>query len=153
MYDIYINYYTNSAGSFVTSENLLYSIPFDEEDPNALIEPIVKIEMGKTGSFEFSIYPDHPYFNAWHQMKTIMRVVYDGDTLFRGRVLTIDNSPMTGARKVHLEGDMAFLMDSQQEGVKDGKRAKQSLSSYFLQVLTKHNNQMEVMLELIMPSS
>ena len=143
MYDIYIKNYTDASGNFVSSENLLYSIPFNKENPNILIDPIVKTEMGKTGSFEFSVYPNHPYFNAWLQMKTIMRVVYDGDTLFRGRVLTIDNSPMTGARKIHLEGDMAFLMDSQQEGTKDTERPEQSLSSYLQQVITSHNNQMD----------
>lgn len=143
MYDVYIKNYTNPDGYFISYETLLYSIPFDENEPNILIDPIVKTEMGKTGSFEFSIYPNHPFFNAWHQMKTIMRVVYDGDTLFRGRVLTIDNSPMTGARKVHLEGDMAFLMDSQQEGIKDGDRPEQTLSSYLQQVIDNHNSQMD----------
>lgn len=143
MYDIYIKNYTDNSGNYETSETLLYSIPFDDDEPNILIEPIVKTEMGKTGSFEFSVYPTHPYFNAWHQMKTIMRVVYDGDTLFRGRVLTINNSPMTGARKIHLEGDMAFLMDSQQEGVKDGDRPKQTLNSYLQQVINSHNSQMD----------
>ena len=141
MYDIYIQHFNDENGNVVTSEQLLYSIPITD-DQNVLKDPVVKTEMGKTGSFEFSLYPMHPYFNAWNQMKTIMRVVYDGDTIFRGRALTIDNNRITGERKLHFEGDLAFLMDSYQPATKEVDRSEITVKNYIIQILTNHNVQM-----------
>ena len=113
MYDIFIkNFYEN--GVLVTGERRLYSIPISQEDREyVLTDPMVTCTAGKTGSFEFTIYPNHPYYHAIAQMRSIMRVKYDGDTIFRGRILTVDNS-LKGAKKIHCEGDMAFLLDSYQ---------------------------------------
>lgn len=142
MYDIYIKYFADSSGNLVVAETKLYSIPITDPD-SALTNPIVKVEMGKTGSFEFGMTPAHPYYNSLLQMKTIMRVVYDGTTIFRGRVLTIDTSPFTGERKVHLEGDLAFLMDSMQKSVDEDKRKETTVLEYLNDVLKQHNEQME----------
>lgn len=145
MYDIYINYFMDdSSPNPVTTERKLYSIPITENKQNVLTDPVVKTEMGKTGTFEFSVMPDHPYYNAWLQMKTVMRVEFSGETIFRGRVLTIDNQPMTGAKRIHLEGDFAFLMDSYQEGIPNDERTEKSLETYLSQVIANHNSQMNV---------
>lgn len=141
MYDIYIKNYLNGSGTLVRTEQLLYSIPI-LDSTNAVNDPAIKLEMGKTGSFEFTMSPVHPYYNALLQMKTVMRVVYDGETLFRGRVLTIDTSPFTGERKVHLEGDLAFLMDSMQMKTKEEKRQAIGILAYLTQIITAHNMQM-----------
>lgn len=141
MYDIYIkNYYKD--GVLVKDETRLYSIPISEEDRDyVLTDPTVSCEIGKTGSFEFTIYPNHPYYHSIAQMRTIMRVEYDGDTIFRGRILTIDNN-LTGVKKIHCEGDMAFLLDSFQMGSKKGERPSIALSKYIIDILDTHNNQM-----------
>lgn len=141
MYDIYIQHFKDENGNVVTDERLLYSIPITD-DANILKDPVVKTEMGKTGSFEFGLYPVHPYYDAWKQMKTIMRVVYDGDTLFRGRALTIDNNRMTGERRLHFEGDLAFLMDSYQPATKEIDRQTIAVDTYISQILANHNAQM-----------
>ena len=143
MYDIYIKNYLNSSGNIVTSEALLYSIPIsDSQQDRSLIDPSVKTEMGKAGSMDFSMHPNHAFYNAFQQMKTIIRVVYDGTTIFRGRTLTIDDSPFTGDRKIHLEGDFAFLMDSQVPGIKEEDRQTVSIHSYLLDIINRHNAQM-----------
>lgn len=141
MYDIYIKYFADSSGKLVTTETKLYSVPISNPD-NALTDPVIKVEMGKTGSFEFGMAPTHPYYNSMLQMKTMMRVVYDGTTIFRGRVLTIDTSPFTGERKIHLEGDLAFLMDSMQKGVDEDERKELTVLDYLKAVLKQHNDQM-----------
>lgn len=145
MYDIYIKNYLASNGTPQTNEILLYSIPISDSDSGSgyvLIDPVVKNEMGKTGTLEFGMAPNHPYYNRLMQMKTIMRVDYDGTCIFRGRVLTIDTSPLTGERKVHLEGDLAFLMDSIQPGVKEEERPEVSVLTYLQSLLQEHNSQM-----------
>lgn len=144
MYDIYISNYKDSSGNFVSSEHLLYSIPITDPDL-AFIDPVIKVEMGKAGSFEFSVNPVHAYYNAWCQMKTVMRVTYDGTTIFRGRVLTIDNTPLTGVKKIHLEGDFAFLMDSWYKGIKkDEDRPTITCLAYLQQLINNHNSQMNL---------
>ena len=141
MYDIFIkNFYRN--GVLVKDEVRLYSIPIQEgNQDNVLTDPIVSTEVGKTGSFEFTVYPNHPYYHALAQMRTIMRVDYDGETIFRGRILTIDNT-LTGIKKIHCEGDMAFLLDSFQMGTKKENWPKMKLGDYIEEILENHNQQM-----------
>lgn len=145
MYTIYIQNYKNASGTEIGTETRLYGIPISREEAEAgypLTDPVVKTEWGKTGSFEFSMNPVHPFYNSMLQMKTVMRVDYAGTTLFRGRVLTIDNDPMSGIRKVHLEGDFAFLMDSVQEGTKEENRESVPVLTYIQRVIAEHNRQM-----------
>lgn len=145
MYSIYVKNFLRPNGTLNYEEILLYSVPIsdsDAESGNVLIDPVVKNEMGKTGTLEFGMAPNHPYYNRLMQMKTIMRVDYDNTCIFRGRVLTIDTSPLTGERKVHLEGDLAFLMDSIQPGVKEEERPEISILTYLQSILQTHNSQM-----------
>lgn len=145
MENTYVFYISNyrEGNAIVTTETRLYSVPISESDAEyALTEPVIKTQMSKAGSFEFSITPQHPYYDKWLQMKTIMRVTYASVTIFRGRVLTIDNSPMNGTKKIHLEGDFAFLLDSVQEGIKDDDRTEKSLETYLAEVINAHNSQM-----------
>lgn len=141
MYDIYLkNFYRN--GVLVKDEIKLYSVPITEDEvENVLTDPTVSCEIGKTGSFEFSISPNHPYYHSIAQMRTIMRVVYDGDTIFRGRILTVDNT-ITGVKKIHCEGDMAFLLDSYQMSSKEEERVSISINEYIWKILNEHNRQM-----------
>ena len=144
IYKIYISNHLKADGSgTITSEQLFYSVPIIDSK-NSLIDPVVKCEMGKAGSFEFSVTPAHPFYNRFQQMKTIMRVEYSGENIFRGRVLTIDTNKMNGTRKVHLEGDFAFFNDSYQEGDDDKDGTKISIYNYLKLVIDEHNDQMDV---------
>ena len=143
IYKITIKNYYNKARKLVTDEKTLYTIPIQESDKeNVLTDPTVSCELNKTGTFEFSIYPNHPYYHALAQMRTIMRVEYDGDTIFRGRILTIDNT-ISGAKRVHCEGSLAFLMDSIQMGTKEAQRTSVTLNKYITDLLNVHNQQMK----------
>lgn len=141
VYSIYINYHTLNS-TLVTTETKLYDVPCSRDNPNLLSDPKVKTEMGKTGSFEFSVYYSHPYYNCWNQMKTMLRVEYFGTTIFYGRVLTIDVDHITSKKTVHCEGYLAFLMDSQQEGIPDNERPRMLGSAYVSQLINNHNAQL-----------
>lgn len=141
MFDIYIKNYKTRSGTYATNENLLYSIPMDPDEENALGEPKCSVGMGKAGNFEFTMQVGHPYYESLLQMKTIFRIVYDGDTIFRGRVVMIDVGHMTGNKKVHCEGDYCFLLDTQIEGVEDAKRSKTNALVYMQALIAQHNAQ------------
>ena len=55
-----------------------------------IFSPAVDLELNKTGSFAFTIYPDHPYYGMIKKLKSIITVYQDDFLLFRGRVLDLD---------------------------------------------------------------
>lgn len=91
---------------------LIYSTTIDSLK---LIAPKVTQEVNKTGSFEFSIYPDHPYYDLIHRFTDIITVYDDGisEPLFRGRIIK-DEKGFYNEKKVTCEGELAFLIDSVQ---------------------------------------
>ena len=134
--EFYIRNYKRPDGTVETSETLFQTVPFTSVP--VITNPKVKTEMGKAGSFEFGLEPGSPYYDAMMQMKTIFRIVYFGETLFRGRVLTIDRT-LSRSRTVHCEGDLAFLLDTMQEGVKDEKRKEINIIEYMTNLISTHN--------------
>lgn len=76
-----------------------------------IFNPSVELELNKTGSFEFTIYPDHPYYGLIQKLKSIITIYQDDFLLFRGRVLD-DEVGWHNQKHVVCEGDMAFLLDS-----------------------------------------
>ena len=71
----------------------------------------VTLELGKTGLFEFTIYPDHLYYNDISVMLTMITVYRDSDIIFAGRVLNIKYG-FFNEKQVTCEGELAFLLDS-----------------------------------------
>ena len=53
-----------------------------------LNQPKLTLEMGKAGSLEFGIMPDHAYYDRLSQLSTVVTVEYDDTEIFRGRVLS-----------------------------------------------------------------
>ena len=76
-----------------------------------IFNPTAELELNKTGSFDFTIYPDHPYFSLVKKLKSIITVFQDDFLMFRGRVLD-DEIGWHNEKAIVCEGDMAFLLDS-----------------------------------------
>lgn len=76
-----------------------------------IFKATVELEKNKTGSFQFTMYPNHPRYSLMNRMKSII-TVYQGDyLLFRGRILD-EEVKMHNEKVIACEGDMAFLLDS-----------------------------------------
>lgn len=71
----------------------------------------LELELNKTGSFDFAIYPSHPYFDKLKRLKSIITVYQDDHLLFRGRILN-DEQGFYNEKQVSCEGELAFLLDS-----------------------------------------
>lgn len=68
-------------------------------------------EADKSGSFVFSLYPDHPYYDSLVKLKTVVTVSKSDRIVFRGRVL--DDAVDYWNNKVFTcEGELGFLRDS-----------------------------------------
>lgn len=68
-------------------------------------------EADKSGSFVFSVYPDHPYYGQFVQMKTVITVYKSGRIVFRGRILD-DSCDYWNTKTLTCEGELGFLQDS-----------------------------------------
>ena len=68
-------------------------------------------EVDKSGSFVFSLYPDHFYYDRFVKMKTVIVVYRDDRIIFRGRVLD-DAADYWNNKTLTCEGELGFLRDS-----------------------------------------
>ena len=76
-----------------------------------IFKATAEMELGKSGSFKFTMYPDHPYYSQIKRLKGIITLYQDDYMLFRGRVLD-EEVQFHNERAVSCEGDMAFFLDS-----------------------------------------
>ena len=71
----------------------------------------ITIELNKSGSFVFSVYPDHFYFDKFVRMKTIITVFKSEKIIFRGRILN-DVTDYWNNKVITCEGELGFFQDS-----------------------------------------
>lgn len=98
----------------------------------------VDLELNKTGSFDFTVYPDHPHYGLIRKLKSIITVYQDDYLLFRGRVLD-EEVGWHDEKSCKCEGDMAFLLDS----VQPPTTFSGSVADYLNQVIASHNEQVD----------
>lgn len=103
-----------------------------------IFKPEIALELNKTGSFEFVIYPNHPYYDMVQKLKSIITVYQDDFLLFRGRVLN-DEVGFFNEKMVECEGHLAFLLDTiQRPYVHEGY-----LKDCFAAIIAEHNAQVD----------
>lgn len=71
----------------------------------------VTLETNKSGSFAFSVYPDHFYYDKFVKLKTVITVHKSDKIVFRGRILN-DVSDYWNNKVITCEGELGFLQDS-----------------------------------------
>lgn len=103
-----------------------------------IFNPSLELELNKTGSFNFKIYSDHPYYNMIKKLKSVITVYQDDYLLFRGRVLD-DEIGWHNEKQVVCEGDKAFLIDSIQRPYD----FTGSITDFLSMLITNHNAQVE----------
>ena len=125
---------------------MVYTVYCDNEllfDPRidelAIFEKKIALEVNKTGSFDFKIYPSHPMYDRIKRLKSSIEVYQDAYLVFRGRVLD-DTQDFNNAKDVICEGDLAFLND----GIIRPYTYSGSVSGFLSYILTEYNTQVEV---------
>ena len=71
----------------------------------------ITLETNKSGSFTFSIYPDHFYYENFVRLKTVITVYKSNRIVFRGRILN-DVTDYWNNKVITCEGELGFLQDS-----------------------------------------
>ena len=125
---------------------MVYTVYCDNEllfDPRidelAIFEKKISLEVNKTGSFDFKIYPSHPMYDRIKRLKSSIEVYQDAHMVFRGRVLD-DKLDFNNAKDVICEGDLAFLND----GIVRPYTYSGSVSGFLSYILAEYNAQVEV---------
>ena len=117
---------------------LLYS---DSIDNLKIFDAKLELELNKTNSFEFTIYPNHRYFDKLKKMKSSVKVYQDDDLIFKGRILN-DEQDLYNEKKVICEGELAFLVDSIQRPYDFQSGSKHTtVSELFTYFINNHNSQ------------
>ena len=136
MYSVYINQFKRN-NSVVTTEELMFAVPSIDGFP--VQKPVVKASEDSADNFSFTMESNSPYYDALLQKKTMIRVMYDGDVIFYGRVLSISTSTVYQTKNVTCEGYYAFLNDTYYEGVQEKFRQKITVSQFLDNIIANHN--------------
>ena len=107
-------------------------------DELAIFNKKIALEVNKTGSFDFKIYPSHPMYDRIKRLKSSIEVYQDAHMVFRGRVLD-DVQDFNNAKDVICEGDLAFLND----GIVRPYTYSGSVSGFLSYILDEYNAQVE----------
>ena len=97
---------------YLYADGKLISQPL--EDSLIVLSPRLTLELGKAGSFEFSMPPTNAYYGEMRKLKTMITANLDDTELFRGRVLSHDRR-FNNVKKIYAEGELAYLVDSVQK--------------------------------------
>lgn len=84
------------------------------EPPNdecILIDPVLRLKMGKAGAFTFDIASGHPYRHSVKPFETYIIVLRNGEPFWYGRVIDVSEDFYKTA-SVTCEGELAYLNDS-----------------------------------------
>lgn len=108
-----------------------------------IINPSLNLELNKTGSFTFTIYPSHPYYDKLQKLKSIIKVYQDDYLVFRGRILN-DVQGWHNEKKVTCEGELAYLLDSIQRpyDFQSGDKST-TITDLFTYFIANHNSQVD----------
>ena len=113
--------------------------PGDITDTKKLISPTLTREVGKAGSFEFTLPLGNVAHSALQKLRTTVEVQQDDRTIWQGRSMSHEQD-FQMRQKVYCEGEMAYLNDS---GAAPYSAKNVSFSQFLDWVCTNHNRQVD----------
>lgn len=136
MYQVYISNFKRN-NSIVTTEELMFGIPSASGFP--VQRPVVKASEDSAENFSFTMESNSPYYDALLEFKTMIRVLYDGDVIFYGKVLNVATSTVYNTKNITCAGYYAFFNDSYYEGKQEKHRSKMTIDQYYNLIISNHN--------------
>lgn len=98
----------------------------------------LELELNKTGSFLFTVYPDHPHYNLIRKLKSFITVYQDDYLVFRGRVLD-EEIGFYNQKTITCEGELAFLLDT----IKRPYDYTGTIEGFLNLLIDSHNSQVD----------
>ncbi len=103
-----------------------------------LIDPVLSMELNRSGAFSFSISPTHPHVGKIRKMSSEIEVLRDGKIIYTGRPLN-ESDDMDNVAAITCEGVLSYLLDS----VARPFEYKGSPKGLFQKLLNDHNAQVD----------
>lgn len=100
-----------------------------------LINPVLTVELNKSGEFTFQIANNHTYYDKIINKKSCIEIYQDGEWLWTGRPIGI-NTALKLVKTVTCEGELSYLHDSNQ---RIAEYHDMSVKEYFTTLINKHN--------------
>ena len=100
-----------------------------------LINPVLTVELNKSGEFTFQIANNHVYYDKIINKKSCIEIYQDGEWLWSGRPIGI-NTALKLVKTVTCEGELSYLHDSNQ---RIAEYHDMSVKDYFTTLINKHN--------------
>lgn len=122
----------------VYADDILIHSPDMVAENIYLVNTTFEKEINKSGSCEFDIYKDHPYYNYLKNLKTTIVVKDNGEEVWRGRVITSERN-FDNTKHIYCEGVMSFMLDSV---IRPYQHTK-TMAEQFAYIITQHNSQVE----------
>lgn len=113
--------------------------PGDITDTKKLISPTLTREVGKAGSFEFTLPLGNVAHSALQKLRTTVEVQQDGKMIWQGRPMSHEQDFLM-RQKIYCEGEMAYLNDS---GAAPYSAKNVSFSQFLDWVCANHNRQVD----------
>lgn len=115
-----------------------YTLHDQRSDVLRVLEPHLILTINKTGQLNFSILPEHEYYNTIKTLESIIQVIEDGELIYEGRAIS-DESDFRNVKEVVCEGCMGYLLDSLQRPFVHTGDTKSFLNT----LIEAHNAQVE----------
>ena len=100
-----------------------------------LINPVLTVELNKSGELTFQIANNHPYYDKIINKKSYIEIYQDGEWLWSGRPIKVSTA-LKLVKTVVCEGELSFLHDSNQ---RIAEYHDMSVKDYFTTLINKHN--------------
>ena len=100
-----------------------------------LINPVLTVELNKSGEFTFQIANNHPYYDKIINKKSYIEIYQDGEWLWSGRPIKVSTA-LKLVKTVVCEGELSFLHDSNQ---RIAEYHDMTVKDYFTTLINKHN--------------
>lgn len=111
----------------------------DVNIPNLeIFSPKISLEHNAIGTFTFSIYNTHPYYDDVYKVASKIKVYYGDKLIFSGRVLDVDEDTIN-KREIYCENVNSYLCDS----IQLNYSYSGSVRGYIEMLINTHNSQVE----------
>lgn len=121
------------------SPKLFFDDTLDSLKTYTLIDPSLKTEVGKAGSFSFKISINNTEFDNFEDLVSYVDLYRENDLIFSGRVFGVGPKDFYGKTTVYCEGLLALFNDSIFEPI----IFNGTLSDLLQNMLDQHNSQVD----------
>ena len=104
-----------------------------------LINPVLTVELNKSGEFTFQIANNHVYYDMIINKNSCIEIYQDGEWIWSGRPLKVSTA-LKLVKTVVCEGELSFLHDSNQ---RIAEYHDMTVKDYFTTLINKHNEMVD----------